>query len=320
MATIPRFLLPQRGLIWRPQQQQQQYLRRAVRFASTRQGKKKAPGSKSSSSSPAPPPPPPSSSGSAGGHVLAQPTKFNPPSHGARLPRAANNRAANAPPSNHYGGDLSAAEQQAQRVRQYPGMMAPPGTWAHWFWTSRVVHLGLTMSLLTALALYTGLENFRRTSPFVDLLPTAAEAAAHPLLALRTTVEVVRLTEQQRQEEMTTRRQQRVDDVAKRTQYRKAHGLDETVGFASSGGWWGRSGTPQHDTKAGAAAAADAAAASAGPVPPARNEPDVAADNAAATATEPIVDDASPVRGAAAAPGPASGESGKRKGWFGGLL
>ena len=70
--------------------------------------------------------------------VLEKPAKFNPPSHGARLPRK------NAAPR-HYGGDLGAAEAAAQKVRDYPGMMAPDGSWGHWFWNSRRFHLFITL-------------------------------------------------------------------------------------------------------------------------------------------------------------------------------
>ncbi|ERS96293.1 hypothetical protein HMPREF1624_07202 [Sporothrix schenckii ATCC 58251] len=293
MATIPRFLLPRRGPMW---QQQRTFASRlsatasrpaarstasstsgctgvfqGVRHASTRPPK--VGGASTSTASPSPSP-----AGGSPGHILEKPAKFNPPSHGARLPR----RNANAPAAQHYGGDLSAAERAAQRTRQYPGMMAPPGTWAHWFWTSRGFHLGITMSTLAALAVFTLVENFRRTSPFVDMLPTWREAVQHPILAARTTLEVVRLTEHHRVTVIAERRQMRVDDVAKRTMYRKAHGLDETVGFGSNGGWFGGDGKKNQ-----------------GPVPPPRNE----------------VDDASPIRGEAPVDEPA--EAGPRKKFLG---
>ncbi len=68
--------------------------------------------------------------------VLERPTRFNPPSHGARLPRKRRR---------HYGGDLSAAEELAQKVQNYPGMMAPDGSWSYWFWHSRALHLTITV-------------------------------------------------------------------------------------------------------------------------------------------------------------------------------
>ncbi len=164
-------------------------------------------------------------------------------------------------------------------------MMAPAGTWAHWFWTSRALHLTVTMSTLTLVALFTFVENYRRTSPYADMLPALSEAAAHPIAAARAAAEVVRLTEHQRSMAITERRQQRVDDVAKRAMYRKAHGMDETVGFGSNGGLFSRWGGKDKNT---------------GPVAPVRNEDsgDVSNPPVAAAAAA-VVDDASPVRGVA---------------------
>lgn len=152
--------------------------------------------------------------------------------------------------------------------------------------------MGLLQTALTALAIYTFLENFRRTSPFVDLLPTAAQALRHPILAARTTVEVVRLTEEQRIAEISEKRQRRVDDVSKRTMYRKAHGLEETVGFNSG---WLTGGVKKE-----------------GPMAPARNEEEPA--SAVAAAAPSAVDDASPVRGADVAEADGAG---KRKRFLG---
>lgn len=300
MATIPRFLLPRRGPMWQQQRTFASQLSstasrpavrssttttktssssngctgivQRVRHASTRSPKA---GVNANSAS--------SSSSPNNANILEKPAKFNPPSHGARLPRRNN-----APATPHYGGDLSAAEKAAQRTRQYPGMMAPPGTWAHWFWTSRAFHLGITMSTLAALAVFTVIENFRRTSPFVDMLPTMRETMQHPIMAARQTVEVVRLTEHLRVTGIAERRQMRVDDVAKRTMYRKAHGMDETVGFGSNGGWFsgGKDGKKNQ-----------------GPVPPARNE---------------VVDDASPIRGEAPmVEEPVAAEAGQKKKFLG---
>lgn len=69
--------------------------------------------------------------------VLEKPLKFNPPSHGSRLRK-------NTMPK-HYGGVTTADEIAAQRMRSYPGMMAPEGTWSHWFWHSKTLHVFITM-------------------------------------------------------------------------------------------------------------------------------------------------------------------------------
>lgn len=119
-TIIPRFLLPLQGPLWRgvriPLSQNVH-----IRFASS--------GSKASN--------PNSPSSPAKPIVLEKPARFNPPSHGSRLKR-------NHVPR-HYGPELTAGERLAQSQKNYPGMMAPEGTWAHWFWNSRLLHTMITM-------------------------------------------------------------------------------------------------------------------------------------------------------------------------------
>lgn len=124
-SAIPRFLLPQSGRIWRranlgihSRRQLSDPVARLVRYASAPSKDAKAPGKPI---------------------VLEQPTRFNPPSHGARLPRK------DRPQQQHYGGSLSSEEVSSQRRSEYPGMMAPQGTWAYWFWNSQSLHLSITL-------------------------------------------------------------------------------------------------------------------------------------------------------------------------------
>lgn len=97
--------------------------------------------------------------------VLEQPTRFNPPSHGSRLPRSGGGRSADqgaaVPPPKHYGPALSAAEKEALDSREYPGLPPPPGSWASWFINSRWIHLCLTLvSLARHIARCTSLHIF----------------------------------------------------------------------------------------------------------------------------------------------------------------
>lgn len=125
-SAIPRFLLPQSGRIWRRanlgihnrRQISADPVLRIVRYASASSKGAKEPGKPI---------------------VLEQPARFNPPSHGARLPRK------DRPQQQHYGGSLSSEEVSSQRRREYPGMMAPQGTWAHWFWNSQGLHMSITL-------------------------------------------------------------------------------------------------------------------------------------------------------------------------------
>lgn len=69
--------------------------------------------------------------------VLEKPAKFNPPSHGSRPKRHV---------PKHYGPQLSAADIAQQNAKHYPGLMAPEGTWSHWFWHARLLHTVITMA------------------------------------------------------------------------------------------------------------------------------------------------------------------------------
>lgn len=112
-SVIPRFLLPLQSPLWRGLRVPpvSQHIR--VRYAS--------------------------SSSRADGKpiVLEKPAKFNPPSHGARLKSKALPK--------HYSPPLSEAEIQVRSQRSYPGMMAPQGSWQHWFWHSKLLHTVITM-------------------------------------------------------------------------------------------------------------------------------------------------------------------------------
>lgn len=71
------------------------------------------------------------------GRLLEKPTRFNPPSHPARLPRRSRQPAFQVP--------LSAKERDQQKKKQYPHMMPPEGTFFHWFLTNRNIHVWITM-------------------------------------------------------------------------------------------------------------------------------------------------------------------------------
>ncbi|KAF9870147.1 hypothetical protein CkaCkLH20_12381 [Colletotrichum karsti] len=167
--------------------------------------------------------------------VLEKPAKFNPPSHGSRLPKSG---------PKHYGGQLSAQEKQAQRVKDYPGLMAPEGTWAHWFVNSRAIHLVITLGTLTTLAIASLYLNFTHTSPFKHLLPPASEFWSHPIDFVGTWIRVLQLHERDRNEKAIAMHTRHTDDVAKRQYYRKEHGLDKENPIANFLGMKEESGEP----------------------------------------------------------------------------
>ena len=180
--------------------------------------------------------------------VLEKPLKFNRPSHPARLNRA--------PPRQYPGPPLSAPQLEAQKTKKYPNMMPPEGSFMHWFLTNRAIHLWITLvgldlvlrvklpvsladldysqSTLTALALFTFVAEFHRTSPFAHLTPPKSYFLSHPLDFISTYFNVYRMHVAYTSEETAKRRKKKVDDVQKRALYRKAHGLDKEQGL---GGW-----------------------------------------------------------------------------------
>ncbi|GAP89006.2 putative major facilitator superfamily protein [Rosellinia necatrix] len=149
--------------------------------------------------------------------VLEKPERFNPPSHGARLPRSR---------PKHYGGPTTAEEVKAQSQRTYPGLPPPPNTWSHWFINNRGIHMFITLGTLTGLAVYTFALNFQEKSEFADLIPPISEFPRHPFQYLGVCVDVLRMHEEHESARTAEKRRRRVDDVAKRNEYRAAHGLE----------------------------------------------------------------------------------------------
>jgi hypothetical protein len=124
-TSIPRFLLPQRGLIWRARLPAPSMTSQTIRHTSKKTTPKK-------SSKPL---------------VLEKPTKFNPPSHGARLPKAA---------PRYTGPQLSAEEQAIQKTKKYPSMMPGEGTFMRWFLTNKAIHMYIALVCLPSM------HSFRR--------------------------------------------------------------------------------------------------------------------------------------------------------------
>ncbi|KAI0124892.1 hypothetical protein BJ170DRAFT_480250 [Xylariales sp. AK1849] len=176
--------------------------------------------------------------------VLEKPERFNPPSHGSRLPRST---------PKHYGGPLSQEEVQSQKKKEYPGMPPPENTWAHWFFNNRHIHMFITLGTLGSLAVYTFVARFNATSPYADMIPAISEFPSHPIDYIATCLEVLKLHEEHISAETAEMRRRKVDDVSKRNEYRKAHGLNTAQGIES---WTGMT---KSSTAGPFAAASDAA-------------------------------------------------------------
>ena len=64
------------------------------------------------------------------------------------------------------------------------------------------------------------------------MLPARGDFFSHPIDSFSQLGHVLRLHEAHKSAEISARRQRAIDDVAKRTMYRKAHGLPEEQGIA----------------------------------------------------------------------------------------
>ncbi|KAI4221265.1 MAG: hypothetical protein L6R36_007027 [Xanthoria steineri] len=159
--------------------------------------------------------------------VLEKPTKFYPPSHPQRL-------AKRALPRQYPGPPLSQAQQEEQKTKKYPHMMPAEGTVMFWFLNSRMLHMGICLSVLLSLSVFVFVENFHRSTPFVDKLPPGREFWSHPFQFIRTYGQVYKIHTDHVSAETAERRKKKVDDVQKRSRYRKAHGLEDEQGL---GGW-----------------------------------------------------------------------------------
>ncbi|KAI9710963.1 MAG: hypothetical protein M1820_002400 [Bogoriella megaspora] len=195
--AIPKFLLP-RG---------SQYLRalQAAQLATITNTARRRYASSSSPSSAKP-------------RVLEKPAKFNPPSHPSRL---------RSKPRAYAGPPLSEQQKQEQKVKQYPHMMPPEGTFMNWFLRDKSIHVWISMGVLITLALFVFVTDFVEKTSLKDLLPTRDDWKSHPFKSFRQFWSVYKLNVEQTSMENAERRRRQTEDVEKRRQYRKAHGIEE---------------------------------------------------------------------------------------------
>jgi hypothetical protein len=91
------------------------------------------------------------------------------------------------------------------------------------------------------------------------MVPSLSDFLYHPISSGRTVVEIIRLSEAHNTAIVQEKRKRRVDDVDKRNEYRKAHGLDTNTSFFGS---WGSKKDEEEQKKkeGGDVVAAEAAA------------------------------------------------------------
>ncbi|KAI9760267.1 MAG: iso-1-cytochrome c [Chaenotheca gracillima] len=169
-------------------------------------------------------------------NILEKPERFNPPSHPQRLSKK--------PPRSYPGPPLSAQDVERQNTKKYPHSMPPEGSFSHWFLTNRSIHIYITLGTLFSLAFFTTFTNFRRTTPFADMLPPTSDIFYHPISFTSRYLEIFKLHIAHTSAETAEKRRKNVDDAMKRKQYRKAHGEEADLegGGGVVGGWFAKFG------------------------------------------------------------------------------
>ena len=152
---------------------------------------------------------------------LAKPTRFAPPSHSSRKPLA--------DPVNYPGPAI-----KQDPLKHYPETLPPPGTWARYILTSRQLHFFLSLGVLTGLAGTMAVANFLKTSPHAGDIDWSW---SHPIAASRRFVAAYKLEAEDESRRTAERRKKLVDDVEKRGEYRRAHGLEKTGDQGGFGGF-----------------------------------------------------------------------------------
>lgn len=152
---------------------------------------------------------------------LAKPTKFTPPSHHSRKPLA--------DPVNYPGPPI-----KQDPKKHYPNTLPPPDTWAHFMLTSRHLHFYVSIGILAVLAGTVSVANFVKTSPFASEIVWEWE---HPVDGARSFGAAWKKSVEEESRRTGERRKRMVDDVEKRGEFRRAHGLEQTGEEGGFGGF-----------------------------------------------------------------------------------
>ncbi|KIW06792.1 uncharacterized protein PV09_02472 [Verruconis gallopava] len=148
--------------------------------------------------------------------VLEKPDKFRPPSHPSRKPA----------PRRSFGPRLTDEEIAAQKTKQYPSMMPPEGSFKYALLTARRFHAWFATSILVALAGATFYIDFHSKNKYPDLLPPASLLWSHPIEYMSQYAQVYKMHKQEEAAENLKKRQRKQDEVRKRREYMRAHGIE----------------------------------------------------------------------------------------------
>ena len=117
-------------------------------------------------------------------------------------------------------------------------MFPNQGTWTFYLLTNRLLHAGITLGVLVSLVFAIYFQDFVHTTPYADLLPRGGEFWRHPVEFLGRYWQVYQMHVDWVSVQTAEMRRQRVEDVRKRSEYRKAHEMVEEGVF---GGWTAKS-------------------------------------------------------------------------------
>jgi hypothetical protein len=151
---------------------------------------------------------------------LVKPTKFTPPSHPSR--RVSD-------PINYPGPPVNSSP-----TKHYPETMPPPESWAYWALTNRRLHFYLSLSILFVLAGTVSINNFLTNNPFGRMVEWDW---SHPGKTMRNFVIAWQLSIEAESARVKEARKRLVEEVEKRGEYRKAHGLEQVGNEGGFGGW-----------------------------------------------------------------------------------
>ncbi|MCJ1274754.1 hypothetical protein MMC21_002552 [Puttea exsequens] len=94
--------------------------------------------------------------------------------------------------------------------------------------------------MLGCLAAFTGYERWKHATAFREQLPEAKAFLSHPLTSITQAIEVYQLEVARESAEVGKNRNKKVEDVMKRSTYRRAHGLEDE-NAQGLGAWTARS-------------------------------------------------------------------------------
>ncbi|KAF2472251.1 uncharacterized protein BDR25DRAFT_19691 [Lindgomyces ingoldianus] len=151
--------------------------------------------------------------------TLAQPDKYRPPSHGKRAPRSTD---WGETASKVYGPKPTAEDRERMRTKKYPNMMAPEGTFMHWFLHNRIIHIWITMGTLVTLAIAAWYMDFVSKTPYGDLIPSKKDFLRHPWETSNRFIDVYKMHVAHTSQLAYEKRMKKTEDAEKRKQYRMA--------------------------------------------------------------------------------------------------